>query len=154
MIDEILYMEIRLLDLFCHNYDVSSVQANRLFNNYGIWDYIEECYDTLHMSGDEYILSCITDILTVKGVQLILKDGMILYHGSCAAIDKIRSTANLILTMAIQDYSAKMNLSKAEVRNQMIESGAYDALYDPETGLWTQGPDYFTDFFLRMKEKA
>ena len=68
MIDEILYMEIRLLDLFCHNYDVSSVQANRLFNNYGIWDYIEECYDTLHMSGDEYILSCITEILTAKGV--------------------------------------------------------------------------------------
>ena len=34
------------------------------------------------------------------------------------------------------------------------ESGAYDALYDPETGLWTQGPDYFTDFFLRMKENV
>ena len=66
--------------------------------------------------------------------------------------EKIRSTADLILTMAIQDYSAKMNLSKAEVRNQIIESGAYDALYDPETGLWTQGPDYFTDYFLKMKE--
>ena len=68
MIDEILYMEIRLLDLFCQNYDISSVQANRLFNDYGIWTYIEECYDTLHMSGDEYILNCITEILTAKGV--------------------------------------------------------------------------------------
>lgn len=35
------------------------------------------------------------------------------------------------------------------VRNVAI--GAYDALYDFDTGLWTQGPDYFIDFFLKMK---
>jgi len=62
-------------------------------------------------------------------------------------------TADLILTAAIADYSLKTNQPVSNVRDEMIESGAYDALYDFDTGLWTQGPDYFIDFFLKMKQK-
>lgn len=63
------------------------------------------------------------------------------------------ATAELILTNAIEDYAAKTNQSIADVRDDIIESGAYDALYDFDTGLWTQGPDYFIDFFLKKKSK-
>lgn len=57
----------------------------------------------------------------------------------------------MILTDAIEDYAQKTNQSIASVRNEIIESGACDALYDFETELWTQGPDYFIDFFLKKK---
>lgn len=65
--------------------------------------------------------------------------------------EKMTCTADMILTDAIQDYAVRVNLPTSEVRDQMIDSGAYDALYDFDTGLWTQGPDYFIDFFLKMK---
>ena len=65
--------------------------------------------------------------------------------------EKMICTADLIFTDAVQDYALRAHLPVSEVRDQMIESGAYDALYDFDTGLWTQGPDYFIDFFLKMK---
>lgn len=65
--------------------------------------------------------------------------------------EKMICTADLIFTDAVQDYALRANLPVSEVRDQMIDSGAYDALYDFDTGLWTQGPDYFIDFFLKMK---
>lgn len=70
MINETLYMEIRLLQQFCLKYNISSVQANRIFNDCNIWQYIEECYDMLHLSGDEYILNDINQIISAKGVIL------------------------------------------------------------------------------------
>ena len=67
--------------------------------------------------------------------------------------DDIRiSTVEMILTSAIDDYAKKTNKSIAEVRNEIIESGAYDDLYDFDTGLWTQGRDYFIDYFLKLKQ--
>ena len=61
-------------------------------------------------------------------------------------------TIELILTAAIDDYAKKTGKSVSEVRNEVIESGAYDALYDEETGLWTQGPDYFIDYFEQLNK--
>jgi len=60
-------------------------------------------------------------------------------------------TKELILTAAIEDYAKRIGKSISEVRNDIIESGAYDALYDEDTGLWTQGPDYFIDYFEKLK---
>lgn len=59
-------------------------------------------------------------------------------------------TKELVLTSAIDDYAKRTGKSVSEVRNDFIESGAYDALYDEKTGLWTQGPDYFIDYFERL----
>lgn len=70
MINEVLYMESRLLQQFCNKYKMTSIKANRLFKDCGIWQYIEECYDTLHMSGDESIINDISSIIMAKGVAL------------------------------------------------------------------------------------
>lgn len=67
--------------------------------------------------------------------------------------DKKVCTADMILTAAIEDYGKKTNQDIAFVRDQIIESGAYDALYDFDTGLWTQGPDYFVSFFREKINK-
>ena len=64
------------------------------------------------------------------------------------------STIELILTAAIDDYAKKTGKSVSEIRNEIIESGAYDDLYDEETGLWAQGPDYFIDYFLKLQNRC
>ena len=62
-------------------------------------------------------------------------------------------SAELILCAAMDDYSRKTGLSVDEIRNEIIETGAYDALFNFDTRLWQEGPDYFIDFFLKLKEK-
>lgn len=62
------------------------------------------------------------------------------------------STAELILTDAIEDYAKATGKSIEEVRNDIIESGAYDALFNFDTGLWKEGPDYFIEFYLSLKK--
>lgn len=61
-------------------------------------------------------------------------------------------TAELTLCAAIDDYSSKTGISAEEIRNEIIETGAYDVLFDYSTGLWQEGPDYLIDFFLQMKK--
>ena len=63
--------------------------------------------------------------------------------------EKEAVSADLILTAAIEDYAERTGQKREKIKDQMIECGAYDALYDFDTGLWTQGPDYFMDFFLK-----
>lgn len=55
--------------MFCENLQVSPVDANKLFEKYGIWKYIEDTYDMLHLSSDEYALKNILEILRVNGVN-------------------------------------------------------------------------------------
>lgn len=68
--------------------------------------------------------------------------------------DVMKQCADMIITDAIQDFSAHLGLPSASIRNQFIESGAYEALYDHETGLWQEGPDYFIDFFKQTKQAS
>ena len=58
--------------------------------------------------------------------------------------------ADMILADAISDYSQRTGESEASVRTKIIETGAYDALYDESTRLWAMGPDAFIAFFERM----
>ena len=70
MINEVLYMEMRIFREFCSRFAYSSVNANKIFNTHKIWDYIESCYDLFHTCGDEYILNDIIGVLKREGVAL------------------------------------------------------------------------------------
>lgn len=68
--NEVLFMEIRLLRMFKTNYGMNAKDINALFERYGIWEYIESCYDALHVSSDECAFQDIVDILNAKGCVL------------------------------------------------------------------------------------
>ncbi|MDY4920087.1 MAG: hypothetical protein SO119_03315 [Phascolarctobacterium sp.] len=55
--------------------------------------------------------------------------------------------ADLILTDAIMDMAEEEGISYQEARNKIINSPAYEALYNYDTGLWENGPDYFRSFY-------
>lgn len=61
--------------------------------------------------------------------------------------------ADLVLADAIHDLALRSGQAEGEVWTQIVESGAYDALYDEATGLWADGPDAFIGFFQRMQRK-
>ena len=70
MIDEMLFMETRLLRQFCERFHFDQLKTNHLFNEYKIWEYIERCYDYFHTCGDDYILDDITEVLKAKGAMI------------------------------------------------------------------------------------
>lgn len=57
MLDEVLFMEARLFRMFRESRGLSAEEANRVFENQGIWAFLESCYDALHFEGDEVILN-------------------------------------------------------------------------------------------------
>lgn len=57
----------------------------------------------------------------------------------------VEMTMDLIFADAIQDLAKKTGRPVAEIRKAAIESQAYEALYDPETGMWGEGPDSFAE---------
>lgn len=70
MIDEILYMETRVFSDFCKSKNISAREANRLFNLCDIWKYIETCYDSLHLSGDDSVMADVEMIMRKRGALL------------------------------------------------------------------------------------
>lgn len=70
MIDEILYMETRVFSDFCKSKNISAREANRLFNLCDIWNYIETCYDSLHLSGDDSVMADVEMIMRKRGALL------------------------------------------------------------------------------------
>lgn len=70
MINEILYMQLRLFRMFCDKYKLTAKNANKIFNDHKIWEYVNTCYDMLHLSGDDVAMDDIVHILRKSGVQL------------------------------------------------------------------------------------
>jgi hypothetical protein len=70
MINEVLYMEIRLVGAFSEKYKLTRAAVNEIFSKYKIWQYIESCYEVFHLNGDEYNLDDISEYLKGKGVVL------------------------------------------------------------------------------------
>lgn len=58
--------------------------------------------------------------------------------------------ADLMFTDAVETLARRLGISTTESRSRLIESGAYAAMYDLETGLWREGPDYFIGFYEGM----
>ena len=53
----------------------------------------------------------------------------------------------MVFADGIETLANREGISVDESRSRLIDSGAYAALYDLETGLWKEGPDYFLSFY-------
>ena len=69
------------------------------------------------------------------------------------SIEVMTACADMNLADAIEDMAIEKGISLAEAREEILESDAYDCLYDFDTKLWAEGPDYFRWFLSDMKGK-
>ena len=60
--------------------------------------------------------------------------------------------ADMILTDAIEDMAVAEGISKAEARDIILNSGAYADLYNLDSRLWTEGPDYFREYVRKIRK--
>ena len=64
--------------------------------------------------------------------------------------DIITACADMTFADMILDYAERSGQSQQQVRDALIKSGTYDALYDEQTGLWAAGPDACLDFHEQL----
>ena len=150
MLNELIFFEVRIFRMFYEKLQVSSADTNKLFETYGVWKYIEDTYDMLSLSSDECAVKDILVMLKVNGIKLRGETCNKPETVNDKIIEQKMFCADLILTDAIMVMADEEGIILQEARNKIINSNAYAALYDFETGLWESGPDYFRDFFRRM----
>lgn len=150
MLNELIFFEVRIFRMFYEKLQVSSADTNKLFETYGVWKYIEDTYDMLSLSSDECAVKDILVMLKVNGIKLRGETCNKPETVNDKIIEQKMFCADLILTDAIMDMADEEGIILQEARNKIINSNAYAALYDFETGLWESGLDYFRDFFRRM----
>ena len=66
-INEIIFMQIRIVRLFCVRYALKVKEVNRIFVENKIYEFIENGYDTYHCGGDELVFNDVRDILLRNG---------------------------------------------------------------------------------------
>lgn len=65
---QIIYMQARLMRLACEGWDKPVEAVAGLFEKYGVFQYIEECFGIFHLEGDEAIFEDIQLYLKNKGM--------------------------------------------------------------------------------------
>lgn len=137
MINEVVFSEVRFFRMICGVLGMSHIDVNKLFEMYGTWKHIEDNYDAL-------------EILKVTDDKVKAWNKKEFASETNMSVEKKWFCADLILTDAIMDMADEEGITWQEARNKILNSEAYTALYNFETGLWESGPDYFRDFFRRM----
>lgn len=69
MLDEVLFMQVRLFRMFLEQAHIAPSEAEAVFSEQGIWAFIEDCYDALHLGSDECALADITQKLALQGAS-------------------------------------------------------------------------------------
>lgn len=68
MIDEVIYMQNRLFRMFQEQFGLTARTCKEIFDAGDIWDFITECYDALHLSGDDAALDDVCRVLSNRGI--------------------------------------------------------------------------------------
>lgn len=61
--------------------------------------------------------------------------------------------ADMILADAIEDLAKEDSITQAQARDRILNSKAYECLYDLDSRLWMEGPDYFIGFYRMVTDK-
>jgi len=63
---EVVRFKAFCIERYKHEYKMNGKDTLRLFNQYGVMDYIGSFYDVLHTFGDKYIVSDIDEFIAAR----------------------------------------------------------------------------------------
>lgn len=145
------YDQIDITDMQCwvfrlaqKKWNISSKKCAEIFREYEILQYIEECYDKLHVSSYQAALQDVEDILT--------GNGLVMENDSSKISDKEKEyCAVSVMRRMAEKYAIKYKMSFDDALLLFADSSAYNALFDYTTDIWKEGPDYLMGLFQEKK---
>lgn len=66
-INEIIFMQMRIVRLFCERLSLKANEVNKLFIENDIYVLIEDGYDMYHCGSDEIVYNDVKDVLIQNG---------------------------------------------------------------------------------------
>ena len=67
---QLVYLKTRLLNKAAEKWHVPMQELSDMFHQYGIYKYIEDCYDMLSAEGDNAALFAISAVLKSRGADI------------------------------------------------------------------------------------
>lgn len=147
------HMQCWLIRLAQSKWNKTKEEIADLFMQHGILDYIAECYDTLHLCAYQHILAELESMFARKGIALP-DTTFEIKHDSIGGIDNTSVTnetkqACSIETMRymLQNYAQDKGIPFEDALLTFTTSSTYQVLFDFETEVWKEGPDYLRSLF-------
>lgn len=146
--DNLFFMQVRLFRLAQIRWKKEVANCEDIFDKYEVNDYIETCYEEYHVQGDESNLDDIEKYLYNKGA-IILKEG------NNMKVSKFEYSMELLAMDAAMNLAKEMKISRPKAFFIFMKSETGDMLFDEDTDMWMNGPDYIADEYRReMKAKT
>lgn len=138
---------IDITDMMCRIFRLAEIKWNKtpaevsvLFQKFNVLEFISDCYGSLHLSSDLYALADIENILYNNRVTMEISHDQ--------PTNKMKEhCAITTMRRMLEKYSDINGISYKEAFFQFTNSRAYLALFDYDTGIWSEGPDYLMNFF-------
>lgn len=154
------HMQCWLFRLAQSKWELTPADTIALFKRFGIFEYIADCYDILHLSSYHHALKDIEMLLAHNGITVFSDDK------ACHRIDFSFSFDNHkdIYTTMVSDetkeacaietmhcmvlqYAADHGISFEDTFFAFAASSIYQVLFDFETAVWKDGPEYIRSLF-------
>lgn len=154
------HMQCWLFRLAQSKWGLTPADTIALFKRFGIFEYIVDCYDILHLSSYHHTLSDIETMLAHNGITIFTDDKASHRTGFSFSFDNHKDIytttvsdetkeACAIETMCymLRKYAADNNLGFEDAFFEFSSSTTYQVLFDFETAVWKEGPDYLRSLF-------
>lgn len=136
-------MICRLFRLAEKSWKKTPAETAEIFRQYNILEFIAECYDSLHLSSDQCALEDIEVLLRNHGVTYVSQQN----NADMLRDEEKEHCAVMLMRRMLEKYSIKHNVSFEDAFFQFTNSSVYHALFDYDTGVWSEGPDYLMELF-------
>lgn len=160
------HMQCWLFRLAQSRWDLTPDDTVAQFKRFGIMDYIADCYDTLHLSEYHHVLRNIETMLDRKGITVSAADNAHSTTISYCSFDVPKDTnaatvsnetkeACAIETMhyMLRTYAKDNALIFEDALFTFSTATTYQVLFDFDTAVWKEGPDYIRSLFERAISK-
>lgn len=67
--EDLFMLQVRLYRMLQSQKGLSADECNSVFERYGVFDYISQCYEEYHMQGDEANFEDVLEYLRGKGFK-------------------------------------------------------------------------------------
>lgn len=154
------HMQCWLFRLAQSTWKLTPADAIALFKRFCIFEYIADCYDILHLSSYQNALSDIETMLAHNGITVFTDDKAShrtdfsfsfdnhkdIYATTISDETKEACAVGTIHYM-VRQYAVGNNLSFEDAFFAFASSTTYEVLFDFETAVWKEGPDYIRSLF-------
>lgn len=145
---KVVYLQSKCLLKYSGRKNKSLDECSAIFNQHNIFRYLSECYDYLHFFDIVFLVSHIDEVIE-KGI-VYSKRNINLFDKGTKEV-KEYCMHNLVSMVVEKLHFCHPQYSEIDLMCEFSQSKTYALLFEPETGLWKEGPDYILSLYSKER---